>query len=176
MITMDLIAFDTGAYAADIYGRSASYPLKAALAAAILEYGNGLTPFILGPLDRSDHAPFEWAGYQACWLNENSWDDNPCYHQPCDSVDNPDYINYEFAADNVRALAGLLADQARVILPEPCVGDVDGDGDTDGADLGILLTDWGCTSNCVGDLDGDDDTDQGDLGILLADWGCGVNP
>ncbi len=23
-------------------------------------------------------------------------------------------------------------------------------------------------------LDGDDDTDQADLGILLADWGCGV--
>jgi hypothetical protein len=55
-----------------------------------------------------------------------------------------------------------------------CVGDLDGDGDTDQGDLGILLADWGCTSNCVGDLDGDDDTDQGDLGILLADWGCGT--
>ena len=61
-------------------------------------------------------------------------------------------------------------------IPEPCVGDLDGDGDTDQADLGILLADWGCTSNCVGDLDCDDDTDQGDLGILLADWGCGGNP
>jgi len=55
-----------------------------------------------------------------------------------------------------------------------CVGDLDGDGDTDQSDLGILLTDWGCTSDCVGDLDGDDDTDQGDLGVLLADWGCGT--
>jgi hypothetical protein len=54
----------------------------------------------------------------------------------------------------------------------PCVGDLDGDGDTDQSDLGILLADWGCTSDCVGDLDGDDDTDQSDLGILLADWGC----
>jgi hypothetical protein len=57
---------------------------------------------------------------------------------------------------------------------DACVGDLDGDGDTDQADLGILLANWGCTSGCVGDLDGDDDTDQGDLGILLADWGCGT--
>ena len=58
-----------------------------------------------------------------------------------------------------------------------CAGDLDGDGDTDQADLGILLADWGCNdpvNGCAGDLDGDDDTDQGDLGILLADWGCGV--
>ena len=28
--------------------------------------------------------------------------------------------------------------------------------------------------SCEGDLDGDGDTDQADLGILLADWGCGT--
>jgi hypothetical protein len=55
-----------------------------------------------------------------------------------------------------------------------CAGDVDGDGDTDHADLGILLADWGCVADCVGDLDGDDDTDHADLGLLLADWGCGT--
>jgi hypothetical protein len=60
------------------------------------------------------------------------------------------------------------------VVGGPCVGDVDGDGDTDHADLGIMLADWGCTVDCVGDLDGDDDTDHSDLGILLADWGCGV--
>ena len=51
-----------------------------------------------------------------------------------------------------------------------CVGDLDGDGDTDQSDLGILLAAWGI--NAGGDLDGDGDTDQADLGILLADWGC----
>ena len=56
-----------------------------------------------------------------------------------------------------------------------CPGDVDGDGDTDHADLGILLSDWGCTGgDCPGDLDGDGNTGQGDLGVLLADWGCGL--
>ena len=61
--------------------------------------------------------------------------------------------------------------------PAGCPGDLDGDGDTDQADLGILLADWGCTGgDCPGDLDGDGDTDQADLGILLADWGCGSEP
>jgi hypothetical protein len=62
--------------------------------------------------------------------------------------------------------------------PEPCPGDLDGDGDTDHSDLGILLANWGCVGSepedCPGDLDGDFDTDHSDLGILLADWGCGL--
>jgi hypothetical protein len=54
-----------------------------------------------------------------------------------------------------------------------CVGDLDGDGDTDQADLAILLADWEVDSGS-GDLNGDGDTDQADLGILLANWGCGT--
>jgi hypothetical protein len=58
-----------------------------------------------------------------------------------------------------------------------CPGDLDGDDDTDHSDLGILLSDWGCTDgDCPGDLDHDGDTDHSDLGILLADWGCGRAP
>lgn len=55
-----------------------------------------------------------------------------------------------------------------------CPGDVDGDGDADQSDLGIVLAFYG-TSVPVGeqgDLDGDGDVDQADLGILLADYGC----
>jgi photosystem II stability/assembly factor-like uncharacterized protein len=58
-----------------------------------------------------------------------------------------------------------------------CAGDLNGDGKTDQADLGILLADWGCddpVNGCDGDLNGDDKTNQSDLGILLADWGCGT--
>jgi hypothetical protein len=63
------------------------------------------------------------------------------------------------------------------IIEMPCDGDLDGDGDTDQSDLGILLADWGCNdpvNGCASDLNGDDRTDQSDLGILLADWGCGT--
>ncbi len=52
-----------------------------------------------------------------------------------------------------------------------CVGDLDGDGDTDQSDLGQLLGSYNMGGG--GDLDGDGDTDQADLGILLGDWGCG---
>ena len=54
-----------------------------------------------------------------------------------------------------------------------CPGDLNRDGHTDQADLGILIADWGCTSDCAGDCDNDGDTDQADLGILLAHWGEG---
>ncbi len=57
------------------------------------------------------------------------------------------------------------------IIPD-CTGDLDGDGDTDQADLGVLLASY--LTNDGGDLDGDGDTDQADLGVLLADYGCGT--
>ncbi len=53
---------------------------------------------------------------------------------------------------------------------EPCPGDLDGDNDTDQADLGLLLAAY--EFDAGGDLDSDGDTDQADLGILLADYGC----
>jgi hypothetical protein len=52
------------------------------------------------------------------------------------------------------------------------VGDLDGDGVTDQADLGVLLASYG--QDAGGDLDADGDTDQADLGILLGDFGCGT--
>jgi hypothetical protein len=80
-------------------------------------------------------------------------------------------------SDNGRHIIfeATLADGANgaFLIKIGCAGDLDGDGDTDQGDLGILLADWGCSGGgCAGDLDGDGDTDQGDLGILLADWGC----
>jgi hypothetical protein len=53
-----------------------------------------------------------------------------------------------------------------------CPGDLDGDGDTDLSDLGILLAAFEVDGG--GDLDGDGDTDLSDLGTLLADFGCGT--
>jgi formylglycine-generating enzyme required for sulfatase activity len=61
-----------------------------------------------------------------------------------------------------------------------CVADLNRDGLVDGADLGILLNDWGQYSNgnlpCTGaDLNADGSVsgsvDGADLGILLAAWG-----
>jgi uncharacterized protein (DUF2141 family) len=54
-----------------------------------------------------------------------------------------------------------------------CVGDLNGDGVIDTADLGILLANFG-GGGPVGDLNGDGVVDTSDLGILLANFGpCG---
>lgn len=55
-------------------------------------------------------------------------------------------------------------------------GDLDQDGDVDLADLGLLLSSYGCpeppqSGHCAGDADGDGDTDLADLGLLLANYG-----
>jgi hypothetical protein len=60
-----------------------------------------------------------------------------------------------------------------------CVGDIDGDDDTDEADLGILLAKWDSHWHQPGwdsraDLDINGYVGQSDLGILLAYWGCGT--
>lgn len=48
------------------------------------------------------------------------------------------------------------------------IGDLNGDGVVDGADLGLLLGNWGGSG--LGDLNGDGVVDGGDLGALLAAW------
>ena len=85
------------------------------------------------------------------------------------------------SARGVMVLVNIDGETWEYIAPQQdCVGDLDGDNDTDHSDLGILLGDWGCVGSdpddCPGDLDGDYDTDHSDLGILLGDWGCGTAP
>jgi hypothetical protein len=48
------------------------------------------------------------------------------------------------------------------------LGDLNGDGVVSGADLGILLANWGTPG--PGDLNGDGNVDGADLGALLANW------
>jgi len=58
-----------------------------------------------------------------------------------------------------------------LLLPAPdaprLLGDLNGDGVVDGADLGILLGAWGGPG---GDLNGDGTTDGADVGVLLSQW------
>ncbi len=53
---------------------------------------------------------------------------------------------------------------------DPCLGDINGDGAVDGADLGLLLTAWG-SDNASADLNNDGIVDGADLGLLLTAWG-----
>ena len=51
-----------------------------------------------------------------------------------------------------------------------CPTDFNGDGTTDGSDLGSLLSGWGQTP-CDFDLDGDGGCNGADLGVFLSAWG-----
>ena len=59
--------------------------------------------------------------------------------------------------------------------PIVCSGDIDGDGDTDVFDFGILAANFGAsvTPGTNGDLNGSGSVDVFDFAILAADFGCG---
>jgi formylglycine-generating enzyme required for sulfatase activity len=79
-------------------------------------------------------------------------------------------------AFTARACVALVSLAALAAAPaahaQSCVGDLNGDGAVDGADLGLVLVVWGPCGSCTADLDGNGSVDGADLGILLAGWGA----
>jgi hypothetical protein len=65
-------------------------------------------------------------------------------------------------------LNGSVDDPANLIQIAQCAPDFNGDGQVNGADLGVLLGSWGLPGT---DLNGDGTTDGADLGLLLGTWG-----
>ena len=73
-------------------------------------------------------------------------------------------------------IVGSVSSPADVVVvpgTPPCIADLYGDGIVNGADLGILLANWGAcgTGTCAADLNGDGQVNGADLGIVLAGWG-----
>jgi hypothetical protein len=66
---------------------------------------------------------------------------------------------------------------ADISEPSPCaLADLFADSVVNGADLGILLSQWGPSSaSTVSDLNRDGNVDGADLGYLLANWGQCTN-
>ena len=120
MVSLDMIAFNPPGdhNKAYIYGRTASAPIKQALADAVTAYSGGILPEIGGDLPYSDHASFEAQGFQACLLIEHAWGANGKYHQLTDSVDTAGYIDYAYATAMTRGAVGYAA-AAAGLVPEP---------------------------------------------------------
>ncbi len=52
-----------------------------------------------------------------------------------------------------------------------CPADLDGNRAVDGADLAVMLTEWGTCAACMSDIDGDGTVAGDDLAALLGAWG-----
>lgn len=113
MISLDMIAYQGGLHGCileSVY--SLSYSFRLSVRSAVQQYGNGLAITLAAGYGGSDHAPFEEVGHPACLLIEGNYSSNPCYHQDCDAVETLDYIDYVYARDMTRSIAGFLADHA----------------------------------------------------------------
>lgn len=80
------------------------------------------------------------------------------------------------ASKSPRFVASTLAAALAVALPAyaQCEGDFNADGQIDGIDLAVVLSQWGpCEDGlpCSGDVDRNGSVDAADLSTLLADWG-----
>ncbi len=72
---------------------------------------------------------------------------------------------------NIGPLPNVIAAMNAIVPPPPpCDADFNDDEVVNGADLGILIT-WLGSSGYPGDLDQDGDIDGADLGAFLAQWG-----
>lgn len=95
----------------DLYTYSATVPAEK------------ITGIWWGSAYNSDHAPFGQFVNGSVLLIEHDF--SPYYHQPTDSVDTPNYIDYAYATKMTRGVVGFLAEaavlyEAGALVPEPC--------------------------------------------------------
>lgn len=66
----------------------------------------------------------------------------------------------------------INAYSALLNTPSPyCEGDLTQDGEVNGADLAILLGEWGVCENCESDINEDGQVNGADLSLVLSSWG-----
>lgn len=136
---------------------------------------------VMGSQCYSDHVPFDDAGFAAVWLSSYDLWTNPFYHTALDSVDQPDYMDYDHGTRVTRAVVGYLAAAAKP-APAGIWPDFDSDGDVNIDDCCLLIEHWN-GSNPEFDIApppiGDGVVDTQDLDALLyywltdrSDWWC----
>jgi len=116
MISADMFGWVSSAgpsYLMIVSGWSINAALDAAIQSALQNYG-GFTHATLDThkYEFSDHISFINKGVPAVCLIEWNYSTNPNYHRMTDSVDTPNYINYTYATNVVKAMTGWLCEQA----------------------------------------------------------------
>ena len=123
-----------------------------------------------------DNHGMAWAG-EYLWALDNT--NNLLYQvyetgEVRDTFKRPDEPWYSLAYVGTHLWTNNLDTFFHINVHTPSVGDLNGDGAVDAADLAILLGSWGpCEpgSACSADLDGDHLVGAADLAILLGHWG-----
>ena len=69
-----------------------------------------------------------------------------------------------------------LVRELRVTVEASYPGDLNDDDHTDGADLALLLADWGACDGCLTDFDRDGVVGGSDLAVILGYWGEAASP
>jgi CxxC motif-containing protein (DUF1111 family) len=129
----------------------------------------------------------DFVGFRDCYGQTGLTPDDPCALHDIDQdgdVDDDDFASFLVAYEDKDGdcNGNGVSDLTEILQGAPdrnfdgvpddcvaCVGDLDGDGSVNGADLGLMLAQWGSPGNA--DLNGDNVVDGSDLGLLLAAWG-----
>jgi hypothetical protein len=101
----------------------------------------------------------------------------PCFSPPqCYMVEWSNDCDGDGSVDFGQIRAGLLPDVNENNIPDECdcLADIFVDGQVNGADLGIVLSQWGQGAGAEGDINRDGSVDGADLATVLGTWGpCG---
>jgi hypothetical protein len=95
-----------------------------------------------------------------------------------DACENDTDCNSNGVLDNCEIASGQSTDFDANGLPDicQCLSDLFVDHQVNGADLGILLAQWGAANaNTVSDINRDGRVNGADLGYLLSQWGACAN-
>ncbi|MFQ5805657.1 MAG: right-handed parallel beta-helix repeat-containing protein [Phycisphaerae bacterium] len=196
LLTNNTIADNQAPKGGGIY--AINYPPQAPIVTNCIAWGNSASTgdqIYLYP-DTSSAISVAYTDVEDGWPGTGNMNDDPLfadplsddYHltasSPCIDTGDPAFVPQPGETDidgQVRVWDGDDDGQARVDMgadefDSRCPGDLDGDGDSDLADLAQLLANYGTSSGAGyedGDLDDDDDVDLNDLAMLLAVYGTG---
>ncbi len=181
MVAMDMIGWNNSAYGnqnkVKLFGtdpcnpKIPGNPVTDGLAAAVSDYGDGLTAVVLGRMSGSDHAMFATAGYNSALAIEHDYYIYTAgheYHSANDCLELAE-IDPNFATRITRSVVGYLAGAARPLQ----LGDADLDGTVSIYDLIKLQTNFGSAGANweMGDFDRDTIVGLYDLIRLQAHYG-----
>ncbi|MCE9619355.1 MAG: hypothetical protein K8R92_05560 [Planctomycetes bacterium] len=143
-----------------LYGRSA-IPTKTT-AAVVIGVGDGASATSEGAFPSG--TPFGWRSIGGGFP---SGDPTFKFYQLTVSGD-----TYAVQAGDEPGLLYMNAFNLKGDLDPACFGDLDGSGEVDGGDIGLVLLDFGPCPGCSTDLDGSGEVDGGDIGLVLLSFGA----